>query len=98
MSKTTMPKPETGVHMRPESKLWQWRVKAPTELRHLYTSTWAHRCSLDTYDLLEANLKATRLRAEWLERFNQQRRGFEQLEVLTPEHGRTLGRYALTVL
>lgn len=93
-----MPKPEIGVYQRPNSNVWQWRIKAPKDLRHLYSSEWAHRCSLDTYSLPEANTKAARLRAEWLERFERERGGFERLDYLTPSHGRDIGRHALSVL
>lgn len=55
------------------SNVWQWRVKAPKELRHLYPSGWACRCSLGTTDRRQANLQASRLRAEWLAKFATQR-------------------------
>ncbi|WP_420541784.1 DUF6538 domain-containing protein [Roseateles chitosanitabidus] len=56
----------TGVQKRPSSNSWHWGIKAPSDLKHLYASQWAHRCSLETADLREANTKAAGLRAEWM--------------------------------
>lgn len=85
-------KPHPGVHKRPGSVLWQWRIKPPTDLRHLYAAQWAHRCSLATADLREANDKAAQLRANWADRFARQRREAnpQPIAVITPELGTTL--------
>lgn len=87
MSNQTMPKPDIGVHRRPRSTSWQWRIKVPLDLRYLYPSEWAYRASLGTADLREANRKAAGLRAQWLQTFENQRKGLNPnpLQVLTPE-------------
>lgn len=55
--------------------MWQWRIKAPADLRPTpYRSQWAHRCSLETAELRAANAAAAQLQAEWTARFEQQRR------------------------
>jgi hypothetical protein len=48
--------------------------------------------SLDTEDVREANSKAAQLRAEWLARFDQQRRELnpEKAEKVTPELAQVL--------
>jgi hypothetical protein len=75
-------KPGPGVHERPGSGMWQWRIKAPADLRPSpYRSQRAHRCSLETADLRAANASAARLQAEWTARFEQQR------TQRTPERG-----------
>lgn len=74
MTTEAMPKPDTGVYRRTGSMCWHWRIKAPKDLRHLYRTEWAHRCSLGTSDLREANRLAAGLRREWLDRFEAQRR------------------------
>ncbi len=51
MTKETMPKPETGVYRIGRSTSWQWRIKVPKDLRHEYSSEWAHRTSLKTSDV-----------------------------------------------
>lgn len=63
----------TGVQKRPGSTSWHWGIKAPSDLKHLYAGQWAHRCSLETADLRDANTKAAGLRAEWMDRFKRQR-------------------------
>jgi hypothetical protein len=63
-----------GVHSRSGSSIWQWRIKAPVDLASHYPSEWADRVSLGTADLREANAKAAALQAEWLARFEVQRR------------------------
>lgn len=69
-----MPKRSTGVHLRSGSNVYQWRVKVPLDLHHLYPGQqWAHRCTLGTTDLREANTKAARLYADWLATFDKQR-------------------------
>ncbi|MEK8048704.1 site-specific integrase [Ideonella sp. DXS22W] len=77
----------TGVYLRPGSNIWQWAVKAPADLKHLYPGQWAHRVSLGTADLREANTLAARLRAEWLARFDQQRRPGQTPTALAPTDG-----------
>lgn len=62
-----------GVQQRPGSNVWQWGIKAPKDLRHVYQGQWAHRCSLETSDLRAANERAAVLRADWLTRFASQR-------------------------
>lgn len=76
-----------GVSRRPGSTQWQWGIKAPKDLQHLYSSPWAFRCSLGTSDLQTANEKAARLHAEWLARFAEQRRmeNPQTVEAITPE-------------
>ncbi len=69
------------MHKRKGSNVWQWGIKAPSDLRHLYPSQWAHRTSLGTTDVREAAAKAARLDAEWLERFAAQRRGLRPARV-----------------
>lgn len=91
MPKTSMPKRNTGVHLRAGSNVWQWRIKSPKDLQHFYKGEWAHRCSLETSSLVQANLKAAHLYADWLSKFDQQRSalqpGSEPREALelTPE-------------
>ena len=74
MTDSTMPKRETGVYSIKASKNYQWRIKTPDDLKAQYPSEWAHRCSLGTPDLLKANAMASVLRAEWLNRFETQRK------------------------
>jgi hypothetical protein len=90
--KPTMPKPDTGVHRRARSTSWQWRIKAPLDLRHLYKGEWAHRESLGTADLRIANIKAAALRSDWLSRFAEQRRSLslQKVDRLTPELGKLI--------
>lgn len=87
MSNQTMPKPDIGVHRRPRSTSWQWRIKVPLDLRHLYPSEWAYRASLGTSDLREANRIAAGLRAKWLQTFEDQRKSQNptSVEAITPE-------------
>lgn len=73
MSKRTMPKRATGVHSRVGSTIWQWRIKTPKDLQHIYPTEYAYRCSLGTSSLVEANVKAARLYADWLAEFDKQR-------------------------
>ena len=98
MPKTAMPKRAIGVHLRPGSNVWQWRIKAPKDLRHVYPSAWARRCSLGTSSLAAANTMAARLYADWLATFDQQRKGSKVVERLTPEHGRAIAHEALKIL
>jgi integrase len=88
MAKGTMPKPADGVYSRTDSKKWQWRIKVPADLRSEYgNKQWAHGCSLKTSEVREANRRAALLRAEWLNRFEQQRQQAHPSKVdrITPE-------------
>lgn len=82
----------TGVQKRPGSTSWHWGIKAPSDLKHLYAGQWAHRCSLETADLRDANTRAAGLRAEWMERFKRQRKG----EVVGPQLANPLAPVVLT--
>lgn len=94
-----MPKRSTGVHLRSGSNVYQWRVKVPLDLTPLYPGKqWAHRGTLGTSDLREANLKAARLNAEWQETFARQRKGTSVVDRLTPDHGRAIAHVALQSL
>jgi hypothetical protein len=94
MPKDTMPKPDTGVHRRWRSTGWQWRIKTPIDLRAVYPTEWAHRASLRTADVREANAEAAKLRAEWLARFDEQRRELnpQKADKLTPELAQVLAQ------
>lgn len=96
MATETMKK-AIGVYSRKGSNVWQWKIRAPKDLRHLYTSDWAENCSLKTTDLREANLKATQLRAEWLQKFEDQRAVVTPLmvETVTPEMGQVIAQQVL---
>jgi hypothetical protein len=87
MTADEMPRPDPGVHRRPRSLNWQWRIKAPDDLRTQYRTEWAHRVSLRTSDVRVANHAAAHLRAQWLERFVEQRRELHPLKIdcITPE-------------
>lgn len=76
-----------GVTRRPGSTVFQWGIKAPADLRGLYPTQWAHRCSLETANLREANDKASGLQALWIARFAEQRRtqNPQELRAITPE-------------
>ena len=91
MATETM-KREKGVFQR--GNVWWWRIRTPVELAHLYDSEWAHRCSLKTTDLRQANLKATQLRADWLHKFDDQRAMLSTLmvETVTPEMGHVIAQ------
>jgi integrase len=91
MTAETMKK-HTGVHVRRGTNVYQWRIKVPVDLRHAYKSQWAHRCSLGTADLRKANEKAAKLYAEWLARFEAQRRSSNpnKVDQLTPDLARAL--------
>lgn len=58
-----------GVHLRPDSAVYWFALRAPADLAHHYPSRWAVRQSLKTKDLRQANDKAKALQAEWAERF-----------------------------
>lgn len=83
-----------GVGPRPGSSVWQWSIKVPTELRDQYPTQWAHRCSLETTDLREANAKAAVLEATWQLRFEEQRRALNptRVESISPELAATLAQ------
>ncbi|MBV8380619.1 MAG: site-specific integrase [Paucibacter sp.] len=92
--------PADGVFRRPGSGIWQWGIKAPADLRGLYKTQWAHRCSLKTADLRDANGRAAELRAEWLARFAVERAAISSLpiESVTPELRRQLAERIHAVL
>lgn len=92
MTTDDMTKRAPGVHLRSGSSVWQWKIKTPTELRSLYSSEWAHRCSLRTSDLSVANLLAAGLQADWLARFDEQRKTLnpQRVEIVTPAMGKLL--------
>lgn len=94
MKKETMPIPHTGVYRRPGSTRWQLRIKAPSDLLHLYPSGWACRVSLDTSDLREANAKAKKVWDQWSERFKEQRReqNPQRADQITPEFAQVLAQ------
>jgi len=72
MTTEDMTKRAAGVYLRPGSSVWQWALRAPDDLRSVYPTQWAFRCSLKTSDLLQANDKAAVLNAEWRTRFTSQ--------------------------
>lgn len=82
------------MHKRAGSNVWQWCVKVPTDLRGQYETQWAHRCSLETTDLREANDRASKLHAEWRERFAAQRRALnpQRLDKVSAELGQALAQ------
>ena len=92
MTSEKMAKRAAGVHHRTGSSVWQWRIKTPTELQSLYPTQWAARCSLGTSDLKDANGKAATLQAQWMTRFDEQRKMLNPLRVehVTPEMGKLL--------
>jgi len=95
---TTDPmKKATGVYSRKGSSIWQWKIKAPKDLRHLYDTEWAENRSLGTPDLRQANLIATQLRADWLRKFEEQRAVLAPLmvEAVTPEMARLMAQQTL---
>ncbi|WP_404991287.1 phage integrase SAM-like domain-containing protein [Cupriavidus pauculus] len=95
---TTDPmKKAIGVYSRKGSNIWQWKIRAPQDLRHLYSSDWAENCSLGTPDLKQANLKATQLRADWLRTFEDQRAVLAPLmvESVTPEMAQVIAQQVL---
>ena len=83
-----------GVAKRPGSTIWQWSQKVPDDLRQQYPTQWAHRCSLKTSDLREANELATRLHADWLGRFAAKRLALnpQRIETVTPELSKMLAQ------
>lgn len=94
-----MPKPAIGVHLRPGSNVYQWRIKVHDSVKHLYPGkTWARRQSLGTSSLVEANAKAVGLYADYLAECERERNGLTVIDKLTPEHGRVIGDEALRTL
>ena len=64
-----------GVTRRPDSTVWWFVLRAPTELRHRFGgSPWAARHSLGTSDLSAANDLARGLQAEWAGKFTAMRK------------------------
>jgi hypothetical protein len=96
MTTETMKK-HMGIETRKGSNVLQWKIKAPKDLCAVYPSQWAHRCSLGTSDLREANLKAAHLLAHWLDKFEQQRRMLnpQKVDRITPEMARFLAEKML---
>lgn len=65
-------KPHPGVHRRPNSTVWHFFVSVPTHLKHHFDGkTFAHRKSLGTRDLVEANRRAKVIDADWAQRFGE---------------------------
>lgn len=92
MTTEQMPQAATGVHRRSGSMNWQWRIKAPLDLQSLYVGQWAHRCSLATADLREANTRAAALQATWMRRFEDERKRLnpQRVEHVTPAMAKLL--------
>ena len=74
-----------GVYSRPDSKVYQFGLKPPDDLRRHFAGDWVIRCSLRTSNLTEANDKAKALHAEWALKFAALRRSDNPVTVdLTP--------------
>ena len=74
-----------GVYSRPDSKVYQFGLKPPDDLRRHFAGDWVIRCSLRTSNLTEANDKAKALHAEWALKFAVLRRSDNPVTVvLTP--------------
>lgn len=97
MTTEKMPKKATGVHLRSGSHVYQWKIRPPKELSHFYSSEWAHRCSLRTTDLQQANRLAAHLQAQWQTTFAQQRATLNaaKVDTVTPEMGKLIAQQAL---
>lgn len=83
-----MAKRATGVYLRTGTNVYQWRIRVPKDLTHLYPGTeWAERRSLRTSNLPQANRLAAQLYADWLTKFDQQRQQLSPnpAQALTPE-------------
>ena len=82
-----MPKMATGVSRRSRSSAYQFRIRVPKDLAHLYPDKeWADRRTLGTSNLAQANRLAAQLYADWLTKFDQQRQQLSpQPAALTPE-------------
>lgn len=76
-----------GVSTRKGSRIYQWAIKTPKDLRVDGATPWACRVSLGTEDLATANRKAAKLEHEWLEEFARQRkqRTPTTIQTVTPE-------------
>lgn len=87
MTTEPMPKRAAGVTPRPGSSILQLRIMVPGDLRHLYPKREAYRQSLGTSDVREANRIAAGRWAEWLQKFEEQRRALnpQTVERITPE-------------
>lgn len=88
MTKSTMAKRATGVHLRTETNVYQWRLRVPKDLAHLYPGkAWADRRTLGTSNLAQANRLAAGLYATWLTTFDRQRKRLnpQPAQDLTPE-------------
>lgn len=97
MTDDTMPL-EKGVYPRPNSPHLWFHIKVPRDLKVLYGGQqWADQVSLGTSDRREANLKAARLRAQWLDTFERQRRQQvgQRVERMTPEIAKFLAQQVL---
>lgn len=73
-----------GVHRRPDSNIYQFGLRVPTDLRDRFPTPWAIRCSLQTADVRAANAKAKGLQVEWEGRFQALRTGKEPPEQVSP--------------
>ena len=74
MSTSKMVKRVRGIYSRPGSNVYQWRIRVPKDLAHLYNGKeCAERRSLGTSNLAQANILAAQLYADWLAKFHQQR-------------------------
>jgi len=83
-----MPRPAIGLYLRTGSNIFQWRIRVPKDLSHLYPGkVWAHRVSLGTPSRAEANRLGTTLYAQWKIKFDQQRQqqSAQPVQALTPE-------------
>ncbi|GAB3471127.1 hypothetical protein GCM10011496_29100 [Polaromonas eurypsychrophila] len=85
---TTMAKRDKGVHLRSGTNVYQWRIRVPKDLAHLYPDkAWACRHTLGTSNLAQANRLAAGLYATWLTKFDRQRKQLnpQPAQELTPE-------------
>ena len=83
-----MPKPATGLYNRPKSSVYQWRIRVPKDLAHLYSGKdLADRRSLKTSIRADATRLAAGPYATWLTKFDQQRKQLnpQPAQGLTPE-------------
>lgn len=96
MTDDTMPL-EKGVYERPNSPHLWFHIKVPKALKSLYGREWAEQVSLETADRREANVKAARLRAQWLDTFERQRKeqDGQRVERMTPDLAKFLAQQVL---
>ena len=83
-----MAKRATGVYLRTGTNVYQWRIRVPKDLAVFYPGKeWADRRTLGTSNLAQANRLAAQLYADWLTRFDQQRKKLapDSIHSLTPE-------------